>query len=299
VTTEGGQVTDAAANARQPGADDCDVRGTTALITGGGRGVGRLLALRLAAAGAAVGLIARSPAQLSATVAEVERSGGSAAAAACDVTDHRKLAGAVADLASRLGPVNLLINNAGVSGPAGRLWEVGAADWWRTFEINVCGAFTLSRLVLPGMVAVRNGRIINITSYAGVYRWPLMSAYAASKAALVKLTETLAEETRSHGIAVFSADPGLLPIGLGSTALQSVTGPQTPEGQVFGWIRDRLAAGRGADPADATRLVLALSSGRYDRLSGRHFMVSDDMDALLSKIDDIEHNDLHTLRLRR
>jgi NAD(P)-dependent dehydrogenase (short-subunit alcohol dehydrogenase family) len=81
---------------------------------------------------------------------------------------------------------------------------------------------------------------------AGVYRWPLMSAYAASKAALVKLTETLAEEARPHGVRVFSVDPGLLPIGLGEAALSSRAGRQTPEGRVHGWIRDQFAAGRGA-----------------------------------------------------
>ena len=101
------------------------------------------------------------------------------------------------------------------------------------------------------MIAARGGRIINITSYAGVYRWPLMSAYATSKAALVKLTETLAEETRPHGVAVFSVDPGLLPIGLSESALSSRAAPQTPEGRVHGWIRDQLRSGHGADPAQS------------------------------------------------
>ncbi len=281
-----------------PGEHDRDLRGTVALVTGGGRGVGRLLAVSLAGAGAAVGLIARSPAELASVVGEVERSGGTAAAEVCDITDRHATATAVAALAQRLGPTNLLINNAGVSGPAGQLWDVGAADWWRAFEINVGGAVELARLVLPGMIAAGSGRIINVTSYAAVYRWPLMSAYAASKAALVKLTETLAEETRSYGVSVFSADPGLLPIGLTDTAVKSTAGPQTPEGLVFGWIRGRLASGQGADPDQTARLVLALASGRCDRLSGRHLTVADDLDALLQRIDAIIRDDLHTLRLR-
>jgi NAD(P)-dependent dehydrogenase (short-subunit alcohol dehydrogenase family) len=148
------------------------------------------------------------------------------------------------------------------------------------------------------MIAAGTGRIINITSYAGVYRWPLMSAYAASKAALVKLTETLAEETRPRGVCVFSVDPGLLPIGLSEAALRSTADPGTPEGRVLGWIRDQIASGHGADPDQAARLILALASGRGDRLSGRHLTVADSLDDLLDRIDSIERDDLHTLRLR-
>jgi NAD(P)-dependent dehydrogenase (short-subunit alcohol dehydrogenase family) len=276
-----------------------DLSGTVAVISGGGRGVGRLMAVELAGAGAAIGLIARSGAELAAVAARIERSGGTAAAVACDVSDGGAAVAAVAELTRRLGPANLLINNAGVSGPAGQIWEVSPTEWWRAIEINIGGAFTLTRLALPDMIAARTGRVINVTSYAGVYRWPLMSAYAASKAALIKLTETVAQETRQYGVSVFSADPGLLPIGLSEAALSSRAGPQTPEGQVSGWIRDRLLSGHGTDPARAVRLVLALATGRFDRLSGRHLAAADDLDALLSEIDRIERDDLRTLRLRR
>jgi short-subunit dehydrogenase len=142
------------------------------------------------------------------------------------------------------------------------VWQVLAAEWWRAVEVNLGGAFVLTQLALTHMIPAGRGRIINITSYAGVYRWPLLSAYAASKAALVKLTETLAEETRPHGVSVFSVDPGLLPIGLGEAALSGSADPQTPEGRVYHWIRDQLAAGRGADPEQAARLIVALASGR-------------------------------------
>jgi NAD(P)-dependent dehydrogenase (short-subunit alcohol dehydrogenase family) len=97
---------------------------------------------------------------------------------------------------------------------------------------------------------------------------------------------------------VFSVDPGLLPIGLGEAALRSSAGPQTPAGRVHGWIRDQFAAGRGADPEQAARLILTLASGRADRLSGRHLTVTDNPGALLHRIGQIERDDLHTLRLR-
>jgi NAD(P)-dependent dehydrogenase (short-subunit alcohol dehydrogenase family) len=148
------------------------------------------------------------------------------------------------------------------------------------------------------MVAAGRGRIINITSRAGIYRWPLNSAYAASKAALVKLTETLAIETRRHGICVFSVDPGLLPIGLSAEAVQHLPPRHTHEARLHAWVRDRIASGQGADPARAADLVVQLAAGRGDRLSGRHLTVHDDLDCLLAHIDDIDQQDLHTLRLR-
>jgi NAD(P)-dependent dehydrogenase (short-subunit alcohol dehydrogenase family) len=178
------------------------------------------------------------------------------------------------------------------------MWEADPADWWRTLEINLGGAFVLTRTVLPGMIAAGHGRILNITSNAGVYRWPLASAYATSKAALVKLTENLAAETRRHGVSVLSVDPGLLPIGLTQPKRNSEPAPDTPEGRIAAWTRDRIASGHGADPDQAARLILRLARGCGDHLSGRHLTVTDDLDALLSRIDEIQREDLHTLRLR-
>jgi NAD(P)-dependent dehydrogenase (short-subunit alcohol dehydrogenase family) len=292
------EATTAAVPSARKGAGNRPLEGRVALVSGGSRGLGRLLSARLADAGAAVALIARSPGELAAAVGEINRAGGVAAAVSADVTDKRAMAAAVAELRQRLGAADILINNAGISGPVGPAWQARPADWCQAIEVNLGGAFVLTQLALAHMIPAGRGRIINITSYAGVYRWPLMSAYAASKAALVKLTETLAEETRAHGVSVFSVDPGLLPIGLGEVALRSSAGRQTPEGRVHGWIRDQFAAGRGADPEEAARLILALASGRADRMSGRHLSVTDNLDVLLSKIDQIERDDLHTLRLR-
>ena len=204
---------------------------------------------------------------------------------------------ALAQLRTQLGPVDILINNAGINGPMGVMWETESAEWWRTLEVNLGGAFVLSRMLLPDMIAAGRGHIINITSNAGVYRWPLVSAYVTSKAALIKLTETLAAETVKHGVSVFSVDPGLLPIGLSDAALMSTAQPDTPEGRVFGWIRGQLKAGRGAEPGRAAQLILELASGRGDCLSGRHLTVADDLATLLGRSDEIRRSDLHTLRL--
>ena len=282
---------------RRERAAGVDLHGRVALVTGGGRGVGRLLARTLAEAGAAVALIARSSDELATTVGQIQDAGGVAVAASADVTDEIAVTAALARLRAQLGPVDVLINNAGINGPMGVLWDTEPTEWWRTLEVNLGGAFVLSRMLLPDMIAAGRGRIINITSNAGVYRWPLVSAYVTSKAALIKLTETLAAETVKHGVSVFSVDPGLLPIGLSDAALMSTAGPDTPEGRVFGWIRSQLKAGRGADPARAAQLILELASDRGDCLSGRHLTVADDLDTLLGRSDEIRHGDLRTLRL--
>src|SRR5260370_7942248 len=99
------------------------------------------------------------------------------------------------------------------------MWDAGPADWWRTFEINVFGAYALTRIVLPNMIAAGHGRILNITSNAGVDRWPLLSAYATSTAAVVQPPENLAAATSRHGLPLLTLHPRLLPIALPSPLL--------------------------------------------------------------------------------
>jgi NAD(P)-dependent dehydrogenase (short-subunit alcohol dehydrogenase family) len=252
------------------------------VITGGGRGIGRVLAQALAAAGAAVGLVARSGDELAETVRMVEASGGTAAAACADITDERAVAEATAALCRQLGPVDLLVNNAGVSGPFGDAWQVDAEDWWRAVEINLRGVFLCSRAVLPAMTARAAGRIVNITSEAGVYRWPQVSAYSVSKAAVIKFTENLAVEASQAGVRAFSVHPGLTPVGLSERALDDVAPFGSAESRVHAWIRQELRDGRGADPALVARLVTRLAAGDADRLSGCHLSVHDDLDAILA-----------------
>jgi NAD(P)-dependent dehydrogenase (short-subunit alcohol dehydrogenase family) len=275
-----------------------ELAGSVAVVTGGGRGIGRGLARELAGAGAMVGVVARSAGELDETVELITGAGGAAAAATADVSNPQAVAAAFDALRDQLGPIDFLVNNAGVCGPIGPAWEVDPDAWWTTCEVNLRSVLLCTRLVLPEMIARRRGRIVNVTSYAGVHRWPEVSAYAVSKAAVVKLTENLAAETREHGVSIFSVHPGLVPIGLTDPALAEAE--LTPsEARVYGWLRGELAAGRGAEPEWAARLVVQLASGRADSLSGRHLSVHDDLDTLLSRIDDIRRNDLYTLALRR
>jgi NAD(P)-dependent dehydrogenase (short-subunit alcohol dehydrogenase family) len=266
----------------RPLATPARLDGMVSVITGGGRGIGRVLAQALADAGAAVGLIARSDTELAETVRLVQACGGTAAAARADITDQQAAAGAIDALRRQLGPADLLVNNAGVSGPFGDAWQVDAEEWWRAVEINLRGAFLCSRAVLPDMTARGAGRIVNVTSEAGVFRWPQVSAYSVSKAAVIKFTENLAAEASRSGVRAFSVHPGLTPIGLSERALAGTAPRGSAEARIHAWVRGELRAGRGAEPALVARLVTRLAAGDADRLSGCHLSVHDDLDAVLA-----------------
>jgi NAD(P)-dependent dehydrogenase (short-subunit alcohol dehydrogenase family) len=273
-----------------------DLTGTVSVVTGGGRGIGRFLARALAEAGTAVGLIARSSGELAETVALVQAAGGVAAAATADVTDPDAIKAALDALGRQLGHADLLVNNAGVSGPFGDSWEVDPAQWWRAIEVNLRGMFLCSRLVLPGMAARGTGRIVNVTSEAGVFRWPQVSAYSVAKAAVIKFTENLAAEAARSGIRAFSVHPGVTPIGLSERALAGAAPPGSAEARQYAWIREELRAGRGAEPTLVAGLVTRLAAGHADRLSGCHLSVHDDLDAILACEQDVR--DRYQLRVR-
>jgi NAD(P)-dependent dehydrogenase (short-subunit alcohol dehydrogenase family) len=274
---------------------DQPLTGTVALVTGGGRGLGLMLAHAFADAGASVALVARSADELAVAARLIERSGGTSAYVAADVTDGRALTRALDELEERLGVVDLLVNNAGIAGPIGPMWDNEPDAWWRTIEVNLRGVFTATQHVLPDMIARRHGRIINITSQAGAHRWPLVSSYSVSKAAVIKLSENLAHEVARHGINVFSVHPGLLPIGLTETVTD---GPVSSvyEDHVRRWSLDELRLGRGADPDAAVELILRIAAGDADPLTGRHLSVHDDLDDLLARIDDVRRRDLLVMR---
>src|SRR5580698_1363692 len=144
-----------------------ELAGAVAVVTGGSRGIGRLLGQALAGAGAAVGLIARSGDELAESVRLITEDGGRAAAALADLSKAAEAERAIRSLCRRIGPATLLVNNAGIGGPVGDSWHVAAGAWWQTIEVNLGSAFLCTRAVLPGMIARRAGRIVNITSQAG------------------------------------------------------------------------------------------------------------------------------------
>lgn len=175
----------------------------TAIVTGGGRGIGAAVARALTGRGLAVTVFARTRAELDRVVA----AGGAALAVAGDVRREEDVARLVATHEARLGPVDVLVNDAGVL-VRGLAEALAPADFRAVLDVNLTGAFLCARAVIPGMKARRSGRIVNVTSISGTLGTPEASAYNASKWGLVGLTRCLAEELRPHGVVCVGVSPG-------------------------------------------------------------------------------------------
>jgi 3-oxoacyl-[acyl-carrier protein] reductase len=251
-----------------------ELAGQVALVTGGGRGIGRRIALELADAGMRVAVSARTRAQVDTTAKEV---GGLAIEA--DMSRREDVERMVDEVEAELGPIDLLVSNAGVMLDEDVAWEADPAEWWRVFEINVLGVFLCCRAVIPSMLSRGRGRIVNVASGAAYLPGSTETAYSASKAAVHRFSEVLAAQLRPHGIPVFSISPGLVQTAM--TERVSADAPWTP-------------------PELAPRLVRALASGRADGLTGRYIHAEhDDVDDLVARADEIERDDLNAIRLRR
>ena len=258
-----------------------ELAGQVAIVTGAGRGIGRALAIALSGAGAGVGLLGREPSYLRDTAAACA---GPAVTAVADVTDADSVAAAVESLEADLGPVDLLVNNAGrIDGAEVPPWEADPADWWAVVEANLRGPMLLCRALVPAMVARGRGRIVNINSGMGLQPVPGYSAYSVSKAALARYTDCLAEALRPHGVVAFDLSPGRVrtDMTLGMAMWAGVADDSwTPVDAVVG-------------------AVLTLASGRADSLSGRFLHAArDDLDSLIARAGELAGDDARTLRLR-
>lgn len=270
-----------------------DLTGQVAIVTGGGRGLGQAVAETLAQAGAAVAVIARSADQLADTVTRMTQAGGRARAYPADVTDQQAMEQMASTVERDLGPVTLLVNNAGIIHPLGPTWEVSAEEWWRTLEVNLRGPFLCTSAILPAMIRQRQGRIINVASGASLEAIAYCSAYVVSKTALVRFTENVAQETKDHGIGVFAVDPGTVRTAMADYLLEASAGQRW-----MPWFRSIFEEGQDVPAGRIAQLVLAIASGQADVLSGRFLSVSEEVTTVVGKVQASEREDLYTLRLR-
>lgn len=194
--------------------------GQTAIITGGGRGFGRAIAETLAAHGAAVVVASRNAPELDDVVKTVKKAGGKALAQTADIADERQVQELVLATERWVGPVSILVNNAGILDPIGPLAETDGTAWLRNIAVNVGGTYLATRTVLPGMLDRDSGRIVNISSGAAEHASAGWSAYCASIAAVDQLSRVLALEIDGTGVSICAFHPGLM-----DTAMTDPHGP--------------------------------------------------------------------------
>jgi len=251
-----------------------DLTGQVALVTGGGRGIGAGIARELAGAGARVAVAARTREQVEEVAREIV-----GVPLEVDVTDRAAVERMVVDAERELGPIDLLVANAGIGGPDGPTWEVDPDDWWRVLEVNVLGVHLSCLAVIPGMLDRGDGRIVITGSGAAYLPGARSTPYPSSKAAVCRYGETLANELAGR-IPVFVISPGLVKT--------EMTGDNFPDDAPW------------TPPELAPRLVHVLSSGRADALAGRYLHAEhDDIEDLIRRADEIGANDLNAIRLRR
>jgi NAD(P)-dependent dehydrogenase (short-subunit alcohol dehydrogenase family) len=253
--------------------------GQSVVITGAGRGIGKAIALRLAAQGAHITALARTQHLLDELSNEIYARGGEALVIAADVTDSEAATEAVARATERFGAVSILVNNAGIPGPYGPVDAVDPAEWWAAQAVNVLGPFNFMNAVVPAMRRSNSGRIINIVSNAGLQPIPHLSAYAVSKSTLTRLTETVDLELRGVGIRAFALNPGNITTDMARSTLAS---PEAQRwlGEGLAMIRDRTPEESAADLQRCCEVVLSLAAGEYDVLGGRYLDIGDDLDTL-------------------
>jgi NAD(P)-dependent dehydrogenase (short-subunit alcohol dehydrogenase family) len=183
--------------------------GDVAIVTGAGRGIGRAVATKLAEVGARVALLSRTASDLDDAVAAIRAAGGEAQAFPCDVADAASVDDAFGRVRTALGPVDLLVNNAGVGTVAPvEVADYDVAEWDRIVGVNLRGAFLCARAVLPSMRERRRGTVVNVGSITGYESAPHVAPYGVSKFGLVGLTQALLAENHRHGIRVCLVSPG-------------------------------------------------------------------------------------------
>ena len=230
-----------------------NLKGKNALITGGGRGLGKAVAVALANEGVNVGITGRNEESLKTTVAELEKLGVKAAYSVFDVEEMAQVEQGVASIASQLGGIDILINNAGV-GDFGSFEEMPVETWEKVMKVNLFGVYYVTKATLPCLKQNKEGDIVNVASTAGLKGGPNMSAYGASKAAVISLSQSLMAELRKFNIRVITLTPSTIATDMSIEGKLTDGNPEKvlqPE-DFAEWVRDILKMNRRAMIASAS-----------------------------------------------
>lgn len=230
-----------------------NLKGKNALVTGGGRGLGKAVAVALANEGVNVGITGRNEESLKTTVAELEKLGVKAAYSVFDVEEMAQVEQGVASIASQLGSIDILINNAGV-GDFGSFEEMPVETWEKVMKVNLFGVYYVAKAALPYLKQNKEGDIVNVASTAGLKGAPNMSAYCASKAAVISLSQSLMAELRKFNIRVITLTPSTIATDMSIEGGLTDGNPEKvlqPE-DFAEWVRDILKMNRRAMIASAS-----------------------------------------------
>jgi len=264
-----------------------------AVVTGAGRGIGREIALGLAREGASVVAAARTVAEIESTAREIASRGGAAIAVPVDVSDAQQVSALAGAALDRFGRIDVLVNNAGTFGPIGPLVSNDSDAWVNTVMVNLVGTFLCTRAVLPDMVERRRGKIINLSGGGAASSRPNFTAYSASKAAIIRFTESVAREVAEHNVQVNAMAPGPVFTRLTESILRAGEAAGTEA------LEEAYRQQRSGNPTlpDAVALAVFLASDESDGLSGRFISaVWDDWRSIPSQMRELASSDLYTLR---
>lgn len=269
------------------------LRDRVAIVTGAGRGIGEAISLAFAAEGADLALVSRTTSEVMRTATEVENLGRRAIAIRADVSEKQDVDRAVEQVIGQLGKVDILVNSAGILGPVGPMVDNKHEPWIEAVMTNLVGTFLCCKAVLPFMIKRRMGKIINMSGGGAANPRPMFSAYSASKAAVVRLTETLSEEVKEYNIQVNAIAPGAVNTRMLDEVLAA---GETAGSRPMAEARRQKQTG-GVSPAVPAALAVLLASDDSDGITGRLISaVWDDWQAMTKQIPDIMSSDMYTLR---
>ena len=265
-----------------------------AIITGAGRGIGRAIALAYAQEGATMTLAARSAGELEETARLAQELGAATHIVLTDVTKQDDVDEMVRQTVDRFSTVDILVNNAGIGGPVGLLQDNDVAEWIQTIQVNVVGTYLCCRAVLPVMIAQDRGKIVNLAGAGATAAWRNTSAYCASKAAVVRLTENIWLELNGKNVQINSLGPGSIDTRMWE---QLRDGAELVGDQDLFELGKRVTSGGGASIDRAADLAVFFASDDSGKLSGRLISaVADDFDNLPPRIPEIMASDAFIVR---
>jgi NAD(P)-dependent dehydrogenase (short-subunit alcohol dehydrogenase family) len=249
------------------------IRDKVAFVTGGGRGIGRAVALALAREGAAVAVAARTAPQVEGVAREIVQAGGRALALVLDVTSSRAVNQAFLACADKLGAPLILVNNAGIA-PSSKFLDIDEMTWEAVLKVNLTSAFLCTRAALPAMLQARSGRVINIASTAAKAGYRYTAAYTASKHGLLGLTRALALELAERGVTVNAVCPGFTRTEItaeGAKRIAARSGRSVDEAEAE--LRRLSPQGRLIEPEEVARVVVFLAQDEAQAITGQAWNV--------------------------